>query len=118
MTMEEIQQAVAQEEEREDNLRKGCTPPPRANNTRNNAHQFLRAVQTSCRAMGDTAEAAEYARKKCFALQDFFGMHSLFVSISPDSECSFRVSLFANCGNEVSSFHVFKNSSCIYFDSG
>lgn len=52
--------------------------------------------------MGQTHEAAQYARWKCFALQDFNGMHNWFLSMSPDDKCSFRVRLYANAGEVVS----------------
>ena len=100
MTVEDVQNAVAQEEAREASLRQGNSMPPVACSS--GAHKFLSAVRTSCRSMGHTPEAAEYARRKCFALQDFYGMHSLFVTTSPDDECSFRVSLYANAAIEVS----------------
>ena len=101
MSVEEVQQAVLQEEEREKCLRQGVTYVQPTAGT-NNAHHFLRAVKTSCRTMGQTPEAAEYARRKCFALQDFFGMHAWFLSISPNNECTFRVCLYANAGEVVS----------------
>ena len=75
------------------------------------ASKFLKAITTSCRSMGHTKEAAQYARRKCFALQDYFGMHSLFFTISPDDECSFRIRLYANADKWVSCDVMFKNSS-------
>ena len=100
MTVEDVQNAIEQEETREKILRQGNPAPPIVGTS--SAQKFLRAVRTSCRAMGHTPEAAEYARRKCFALQDYSGMHSLFVTTSPDDECSFRVSLYANAATEVS----------------
>jgi hypothetical protein len=51
----------------------------------------LKAISTSCRAMGHTKEAAKYARRCCFAMLDYYGLNSLFLSTTPDDECSFRV---------------------------
>ncbi len=53
---------------------------------------FLKAISTSCRAMGHTEQAAKDARRHCFAMLDYFGLNSLFLSTTPDNECSFRVS--------------------------
>jgi hypothetical protein len=55
---------------------------------------FLRAISTTCKAMGHTEQAAKDARRRCFAMLDFFGVNSLFISTTPDDECSFRVRLY------------------------
>ena len=55
---------------------------------------FLRAISTTCKAMGHTEQAAKDARRRCFAMVDFFGLNSLFMSTTPDDECSFRVRLY------------------------
>ena len=57
---------------------------------------LLKAISTSCKAMGHTDEASKYARRNCFAMLDFFGLNSLFLTTTPDDECSFRVRLYAN----------------------
>ena len=101
MTVEDIKKAV-EEEEKWEKHKTGNELQDQTPKQQTTASKFLRAVQTSCRAMGHTKEAAEYARRKCFALQDFFGMHSLFFTITPDDECGFRVSLYANSGTGVS----------------
>ena len=80
MTIEEIEEAINEEQANK-----------KSNST---ASKFLRAVSASCRHLGMNEEAAKSARRKCFALQDFFGMHSLFVTITIDDECSFRVRLY------------------------
>ena len=106
MTIDDIKEAV-DEEAKTDRLKSNC----RANGKENfngarqsatSAQKFLKAVRTSCRSMGHMKEAAEYARRKCFALQDYFGMHSLFFTITPDDECSFRIMPYANAGRVVS----------------
>jgi hypothetical protein len=55
---------------------------------------FLKAISTTCKAMGHTEQAAKDARRRCFAMLDFFGLNSLFMSTTPDDECSFRVRLY------------------------
>ncbi len=55
---------------------------------------FLKAISTTCRAMGHTELAAKDARRRCFAMLDYFELNSLFLSTTPDNECSFRVRLF------------------------
>ena len=67
---------------------------------------LLKAITTSCRALGHTPEAAQFARKCYFALIDHFGLNSLFLSITPDDLCSFRVRLYANAAKFVSSICV------------
>jgi hypothetical protein len=55
---------------------------------------FLKAISTSCKAMGHTEQAAKDARWRCFAMLDYFGLNSLFLNTTPDDECSFRVRLY------------------------
>ncbi len=55
---------------------------------------FLKAISTSCKAMGYTEQAAKDAGWRCFAMLDYFGLNSLFLSTTPDNECSFRVRLY------------------------
>ena len=55
---------------------------------------FLKAISTSCRAMGHTEQAAKDARRRRSAMLHYFGLNSLFLSTTPDNECSFRVRLF------------------------
>jgi hypothetical protein len=57
---------------------------------------LIKAISTSCKAMGHTDEASKYARRNCFAMLDFFGLNSLFLTTTPDDECSFRVRLYGN----------------------
>ena len=64
--------------------------------------QLIKGISTSCRSLGYTPEAAKHARRNGFAYQDYFGLNSVFVTISPCDECSFRVRLFANPGEKVS----------------
>ncbi len=69
---------------------------------------FLRAKSTTCKAMGHTEQAAKDARQRCFAMVDFFGLNSLFMSTTPDDKCSFRVRLYCKPHNWVSSHGKFQ----------
>ena len=64
---------------------------------------LLKAINTSCAALGHTSEAAKVARKSYFAYTDHFGLNSIFFSISPNDSKSFRVRLFAYASKIVSS---------------
>jgi hypothetical protein len=55
---------------------------------------FLKAISTSCTAMGHIEQAAKDARQCCFAMLDYFGLNSLFLSLTPDNKCSFKVRLY------------------------
>jgi hypothetical protein len=59
-----------------------------------NTRGLLKAISISCRAMGHNEEAAKYAKGCCFAMLDHFRLNSLFLSTTPDDECSFRVRLY------------------------
>ncbi len=76
----------------------------------------MSAISTSCRAMGHTEEAAKYARRCCFAFLDNFGLNSVFLTTTPDDECSFRVRLYSKPEIWVSQFvtlliSCFKNNA-------
>jgi hypothetical protein len=76
------------------------------NNTNNldeTTKGFLKGVATTCRSMGHTEEAAKFARRCMFAMLDRYGLNSLFLSTTPDDECSFRVRLYSKPQNWVSS---------------
>jgi hypothetical protein len=60
-----------------------------------NTTGLLKAISTSCKAMGHTNEASKYARHCCLAMLDYHGLNSLFLTAAPDDECSFRVRLYA-----------------------
>ena len=62
MSVDDVKEAVPEEEQRENYLRKGGPGPFPERNEANNAHHFLRAVRTSCRSMAHTPESAEYTR--------------------------------------------------------
>ena len=93
------------EKESEEARLQGPSPPPTAENggsTASTARKFLKAVDTTCRKLGHTPEAAKAARVNSYAFQTYFGLHAIFLSISPDDECDFRVRLYACPGIEVS----------------
>jgi hypothetical protein len=57
---------------------------------------------------GATDQAAKHARRRCFAMLDFFGLNSVFLSTTPDDECSFRVRLYCKPHYWVSSGRIFQ----------
>lgn len=79
------------------------TPNDLQPNSNSSSFQALmKGVSTSCRALGYTSEAAQFARRCCFALSDHFGLNSVFLTVSPDDKCSYRVMMFAMPGQWVS----------------
>jgi hypothetical protein len=54
-----------------------------------NTKGSLKATSTSCKAMGHTNEASKYARRCCLAMLDNHGLNSVFLTTTPDDECSF-----------------------------
>jgi hypothetical protein len=71
-------------------------------NLHENTKGLLKAISTSCKAMGHTDKAAKYAQRCCFAMPDSYGLNSLFLTMTLDDECSFRVRLHAKPRNWVS----------------
>jgi len=69
--------------------------------------ELMKGVSTSCKALGHSPEAAKFARKCCFALVEHFGLNSLFLTITPCDECSFRVRLYAYSNQWVSTKLLF-----------
>ena len=67
---------------------------------------FLKGVATTCRSMGHTKEASKFSRQCMFAMLDHFGLNSLFLSTTPDDECSFRIRLHLKPQNWVSSSKI------------
>jgi hypothetical protein len=63
---------------------------------------LLKAISTSCRAMGHTKEAVKYVSRCCFAMLDYYGLNSLFLSSTLDDECRFQVQLYSKPQNWVS----------------
>ncbi len=66
---------------------------------------FLKAISTSCKAMGHTEQVAKDARCFFFAKLDYFGLNCLFLSTTPDNDCSFRVRLYCKPQYWVRSIH-------------
>ncbi len=56
---------------------------------------IVKAIKTTCRAMGHSEEAAQDARQRMFAMLDYYGLNSLFLCTTPDNKCSFRVRLYS-----------------------
>ncbi|KAL7432030.1 hypothetical protein ACHAXM_002882, partial [Skeletonema potamos] len=64
------------------------------------AAEYIKTIKASCEPIGHSAEAAKKNRRRHFALCDYFGESSLFVTTTPCDECSFRVKVFVNAGEE------------------
>jgi hypothetical protein len=76
----------------------------KTDHSNSNTRGLLRAISTSCRAIGHTEKVAKYARRCCFAMLDHYVLNSLFISTTPDDECSIRVRLYCKPQNWVSSY--------------
>ena len=63
--------------------------------------KFLRAVSSSCQAIGSSAEAAAYNRRNLFALDDYFGGCALFLTVTPCDECTYKVVMVSQTGFEI-----------------
>ena len=83
LTTEEVKKAVLMHK-----LGKPC-------DYKDGAQYFLKAVETSCRPLGHSNEAADYALKKYMSLWNHFGPPSIFFTVSPCDEVSFRMKLYA-----------------------
>ena len=70
-------------------------------NNSNCASAFLKSVTTSCKVLGHTTEAAKDARRKTYSMTEFFGPHSVFFTVTPCDECTYRVRLYANEGKPI-----------------
>ena len=66
------------------------------------AGEYIRAVEASCKPIGYTALSAKQNRQKHFAMDNYFGGHSIFLTTTPCDERTIRVKVFANAGKEVS----------------
>ena len=77
-------------------------PDPRSNC---HVNSVIESITTSCKSLGHTAEAAGAARRRQFSMMDYFGLNSLFLTITPDDECNFRVRLYADPGESVSTLN-------------
>ncbi len=63
---------------------------------------FTPCFMTTTDLLGARRSCGQYARRKCFAILDLFGPNSLFITTTPDDECSFRVRLYTKPQNWVS----------------
>ena len=76
------------------------------------AGRFLQAVSTACKPLSHSKEAAADARKKLFAMSDYFGTQAIFFTISPCDECFFRISLNStSTKHKLSSFEFSDKNS-------
>jgi hypothetical protein len=102
------------------------------NNTDNlheNTKGLMKSISTSCKAMGHTDKAAKYAQHCCFAMLDYYILNSLFSTMTPDDECSFRVRLYAKprdwawlgipiFGSDFLDPHCKRNSDSVFNSEG
>ena len=75
---------------------------PKDSSTNAATDSFLKTINTSCRALGHTSEAAKAARKGYFSYMDHFGLNSLFLTVTPDDQRNFRIRLYIDPGRNVS----------------
>ena len=67
------------------------------------ASSFLKQVSSSCKAMGQTTEAAKDACRTILALSDRYGMNTCMLTVTPNDEMSVGVRLYAMPGDKVRS---------------
>jgi len=80
--------------------------------------KLMKSIKTSCKALGHTPDAAKFARRCCFSMQDLYGLNSVFLTITPDDECNFRIKLLTRPGEEVSLVNVnFYVDNKIHFEN-
>ncbi len=87
------------------------------NNTDNlhvNTKGLLKAISTPCKAIGHTDEAAKNTQRCCFAKLDYYSLNSLFLTTTPDDECSFRVRLYAKPYDWVSALFTIYSISELF----
>ena len=65
------------------------------------AGEYIKAVEASCKPVGYSALNAKQNRQKHFAMDTYFGGHSIFLTTTPCDERTIRVQVFANAGTEV-----------------
>ena len=82
---------------------------PTDGSTNETTDRLLNAINTTCRALGRSPEAAKFARKCYFAFMDHYGLNSLFMSVTLDDLCCFRIQLRVKPASFVSStrFNLF-----------
>ena len=57
--------------------------------TNSNVQHIVKSITTSCKSLGHTTEASQYARRHQFPMMDRFSLNSLFLTITLDDKCSF-----------------------------
>jgi len=65
------------------------------------AGEYIKAVEASCQPVGYTALSSKQNRRKHFAMDNYFGGHSIFLTTTPCDERTIRVQVFAKAGTEV-----------------
>jgi len=65
------------------------------------AGEYIKAVEASCKPVGYSALNAKQNRRMHFAMDTYFGGHSIFLTTTPCDERTIRVQVFAKAGTEV-----------------
>ena len=79
-------------------------------------NRLFSSVHSCCKSVGQSNEAAKVARKKYFSLWHKFGAPSVFFTVSPCDECSFRVRLYSNSNMSYyipSTMQVMDSENCM-----
>ena len=79
---------------------------PTDGSTNASTDRLLNAINTTCRALGHSPEAAKFSRKCYFVFMDHWGLNSLFMSVTPDDLCNFRIRLYVRPESYVSPAHI------------
>ena len=66
-------------------------PSDKSLHTSSTATSYLKSATTSHKVLRHTPEAAKESRRRLYALSKYFGPHSLFFTVTPDAEYSFRL---------------------------
>ena len=76
---------------------------------------FLKAINTSCRALSHTSEAAKAVRKGYLSYMDHVGLNSLFLTVTPDDQPNVWIRLYIDPGRNVSTtYEIFWNFQKIF----
>jgi hypothetical protein len=77
------------------------------------ARSLLHTIKTSCKSVPYSDEATLDARTKFFGLWYQLGPPSIFFTVAPGDECSFRVQLYSNPAMQQLPFPTMSESACI-----
>ena len=52
----------------------------------NNVEHIIKSKSTKCKSLGHTTNASQDVRKQQFVIMGYFGLNSLFLTLTPDGE--------------------------------